>query len=168
VLKRLLLLTIIGLAFAPPVVAQEFQPPTPEQLKVIESVNTKEKLLKVINKNYNVGISETWPKNFPLPVYTSNLVSQSFSHSTKGRPNAGATLVTSDQPRQVFDFYKAACQRGGWKLKVPSAKALTELGKTGEMYLLAADQPKQSIYLTCRKNKENNGTTVSISWSKTP
>jgi len=157
---------IIGSA-ASPAVAQTYQNASQETMKNVEAYKSKEKLTKLLSETYHVAISETWPTNFPVPAYTSNVVSKSFSHSTKGKPSAGATLVTSDQPRTVFDFYNAACKRANWKVRVPSAKALAEFAKSGEMYMLTAEQGKQSIYLTCRKHRESNGTLVSISWTKT-
>lgn len=165
-LRQLLLCMVIGSTATSSAVAQTYPNYSPETLKALESVNTKEKLEKLLKDTYHVSLSEKWPANFPLPVYTSNLVSQSFSNSTQGRPTAGATLTTNDQPRQVFDFYKSACSRANWKLRVPSAKALAELSKNRETYVLTADQGKQSIYLTCTKNRSTNGTLVTISWQK--
>lgn len=155
-----------GKHLAPPAMAQQYQNASPEVLREVEQYKSKDKLTKLLSDEYHLSISESWPTNFPLPAYTSNLVTKSFSHSTKGKPSAGATLITKDQPKQVFDFYNSACRRANWKVKTPSAKALTELSTTGEMYILNADNGKQSIYLTCRKHKESGGTLVSISWSK--
>lgn len=153
-------------ALASPAVAQEGANSTPEVLRTVQQYKTKEQVMQLLNDRYHFAASETWPNNFPVPVYTSNLVSKSFTHSTKGKPSAGATLITKDQPRTVFDFYNSACRRANWKVKAPSAKALTELSTTGEMYMLAAENGKQSMYITCRKHKESGGTFVSISWSK--
>lgn len=155
-------------SIASPAVAQTTPNATPEVMKSVEAYKSKDALNKLLNDTYHLSLSENWPTNFPLPVYTSNLVTKSFSHSTKGRPSAAATLITNDQPKTVFDFYNAACKRANWNVRVPSAKALAELSKTGEMYMLNAAQGKQTIYLTCRKNRENNGTFVSISWTKAP
>lgn len=157
---------LAALAMPSYAVAQTYNNSSPETLRAVEQFKTKGALQAFLSEKYHVALSESWPKNFPLPVYNSNVVRKGFSHSTKGKPSAGATLVTTDQPRQVFDFYEAACRRANWKVKVPSAKALAELGKTGEMYVLSAEQNKQSIYLTCRKHRESNGTFVSINWTK--
>ena len=155
-----------SLSVASPAVAQEGQNSSPEVLREVQQYKTKEQVMKLLNDKYHFAMSESWPTNFPVPAYANNLVSKSFTHSTKGKPTAGATLVTKDQPRTVFDFYNSACRRANWKVKVPSAKALTELSTTGEMYMLAAANGKQSMYITCRKHKESGGTFVSISWSK--
>ena len=167
-MRRQLLICIMLCFAASPAVAQKYDNSSPEVLKNIEAYKSKESINKLLSETYHVAISDTWPTNFPLPVYTSNLVSKSFSHSTKGKPTAGAMLITSDQPKTVFDFYNAACKRTNWNVRVPSAKALAELNKSGEMYILNAVQGKQTIYLTCRRTRENNGTLVSINWTKAP
>jgi hypothetical protein len=166
-LRKPILLSLIIILTAPSQAVAQVQNATPEVLKNIEAYKSSpEKLKKLLSDNYHLSISQDWPKNFPLPAYTSNVTSKSFTHSTKGRPSAGATLLTSDQPQTVFDFYKSACNRAGWKVKVPSAKALAELSTTGETYLLNAEQGKQVIFLTCRKNRDPAGTFVSITWTK--
>lgn len=165
---RQLLLCMTIVVSASPAVAQTYQNATPEVMKSVEAYKSKENLTKLLSEKYHLAMSDSWPSNFPLPVYTSNLVSKNFSHSTKGRPTAGAMLITKDQPKTVFDFYNSACKRANWKVRVPSDKALALLNKTGEMYILTAEQGKQSIYLTCRKDRASNGTSVSISWTKLP
>lgn len=153
---------------ASPAVAQQYQNASPEVLRDIQQYKSKEQVMKLLSDKYHISTSDSWPKNFPLPAYTSNVVTKSFSHSTKGQPTASAMLVTKDQPKQVFDFYNSACRRANWKVKIPSAKALSELSTTGEMYMLTAESGKQSVYITCRKHKESGGTLASINWSKQP
>ena len=75
-------------------------------------------------------------------------------------------IITKDQPRMVFDFYQSACVRANWTVRVPSAKALETIGRNGDLFILTADQGKQTMFLTCARHRATNGTMVSISWQQ--
>ncbi|MGH9552978.1 MAG: hypothetical protein ACRD3W_26605, partial [Terriglobales bacterium] len=140
----------------------------PALLQAAHSVDTPEKMGNVIDSNFHVRVSQTWPTNFPVPVYNSNVLRTSFTYSTKGPPTAGATLATRDQPSQVLSFYQSACISANWKVKVPSQKALAELSPNGDILFLSAEQGKQVMNITCTRNPKTDTTNLSISWQKKP
>jgi hypothetical protein len=111
-------------------------------------------------------VSQTWPTNFPVPVYTSNVIQTNFSNSTKGQPTAAATLLTKDPPERVFEFYQSALTRNKWAVRVPSPKARAEMNIGNDYYFLSAELGKQSIELTCSGNSKANTTFLSITWHK--
>jgi hypothetical protein len=131
-----------------------------------QSVSTPEKKRAWLREKYHMSMSQQWPINFPLPVYTSNVIQTTFSNSTKGQPTAAASLLTRDPPGQVFDFYQSALSRAKWTVRVPSGKARSEMNIGSDLYFLSADQGKQSINLTCESNPKSNVTSVTISWKK--
>lgn len=139
---------------------------TPEQIRAVESINTPEKMAAWLRSKQQVSLSSQWPANFPVPAYPSNVVYKTFGNSTKGQPTAGASLVTRDQPRQVFDFYQSAFNRAGWKLQVPTEKARSELKLDSNTYFLNGTLGKQYVSLRCVKDPQSGGTMLTISWRK--
>jgi hypothetical protein len=135
-------------------------------LQSAQSAFSGEKRRRWLREKFHMSVSAQWPINFPVPVYTSNVVQTTFSNSTQGQPRAAATLLTRDAPKQVFDFYQSALSRANWTLRVPSPKARTDMNIGEDFYFLNADQGKQSIYLTCLFNPKSNITFVTINWQK--
>jgi hypothetical protein len=119
-----------------------------------------------MRERFNMVVSQQWPTNFPVPVYASNVVQTTFSHSTKGQPTAAASLITRDAPLRAFEFYQSALSRAKWTVRVPSAKARADLNLGSDYYFLSAEQGKQSIYLTCAASPGSGTTLVNISWQK--
>ena len=138
----------------------------PKLLQAVHSLDTPEKLANVLRDKFHISLSGKWPTNFPLPVYNSNVIQTSFCNSTKGQPTAGATLITKDQPQQVFDFYLSACRQGNWQVKLPSAKARADLHMPDDLFFLTADRDNQTMSLTFTRDRKSNGTVVSITWQK--
>lgn len=131
-----------------------------------QSINTPEKKQRWLRDKYHVVLSQKWPVNFPVPVYESNLIQTTFSNSTQGQPVATASLITKDPPARVFDFYQNALSRAKWTVRVPSAKARSEMNISADYYFLMADQGKQTINVTCAANSKTGTTLVSVTWEK--
>jgi hypothetical protein len=140
----------------------------PEQLKKSLAGMTKEQIKqKYMSMAFpNRHVSDKWPTNFPLPKYANNVLSTQFSNSTKGRPSAQATLTTKDSPQVVFSFYKDACERGGWAVRTPSAKAMANSKHVGQFFMLEGKKDNQEIELTCLPSSKNSATILSIMWYK--
>jgi hypothetical protein len=108
------------------------------------------------------------PDNFPVPKYSANVTKTNFIFSTKGLPAASATIITSDPAQRVFDWYQDACKGAGWQITVPTDDALAKTAKRGKIYMLRGTRPKEQVSLFCIDLKKKPGTTISISWTKTP
>jgi len=139
---------------------------SPEVMRAVQQFNTPEKVAAWLRAKHNVSVAQQWPSNFPVPAYQSNVVSRSFSNSTKGQPFASASLVTKDPPKRVFDFYQASFSRANWKLQVPSEKARTELKLDSNTYFFNGTQGRQAISFRCMKDARSGDTLVAISWRK--
>lgn len=111
--------------------------------------------------------STTIPKNFPVPVYTSNVSKTNFIHSTKGNPSASANIITSDDPAKVFKWYQAVCQRDKWKMQVPTDKLRATTKMDSNFYMLDATKQHHRIMIYCYKNPDPRqpGSIVNIAWS---
>ncbi|MBS2001137.1 MAG: hypothetical protein JST44_06485 [Cyanobacteria bacterium SZAS LIN-5] len=144
------------------------QAPTPQQVKDsmqgLSKEQIRDKYMKLAAKNLH--FADSWPINFPLPKYSSNVVDAKWLNTTKGRPTAVATLHTKDSPQTVFKFYQDACIQSGWKTKSPTAKALEGTKSAGNFFMLEGSKDKQMIRLFCSPNAKLHGTTVSITWFK--
>lgn len=111
--------------------------------------------------------STTIPKNFPVPVYTSNVSKTNFIHSTEGNPSASANIITSDDPAKVFKWYQAVCQRDKWKMQVPTDKLRATTKMDSNFYMLEATRQHHRIMISCYKNPDPRqpGSIVNIAWS---
>ena len=80
---------------APQSANQSYQQPTNQKI-------SREEALKIARTQVpGSQHSTTIPKNFPVPVYTSNVSKTNFIHSTKGNPSASANIITSDDVRAL-------------------------------------------------------------------
>ena len=133
-----------------------------------QSAPVKHTAEEFINQIPNVKFNKNLPDNFPIPKYPQNVTKTNFVYSTKGLPAASANIVTSDTPQKVFDWYQDACKKSGWQIKVPTDKAMDQLGKKGSLFMIEGDKSKEHMSLFCTPQKKTPGTMISINWSKTP
>ncbi len=159
--------SLIGLLCVSPAIGQntKWDAATIEAMK---SLSTPEKRANMFKQAFGVSIDPTWPTNFPVPKYPSNVLQSTFDHSTKGQPTAVAMIITKDPPKTVFDFYNSACTRAGWTVRMPAEKALAQINKGGTQFFLNASQGRQVMFITCSPHRKTNGTVVSISWRMRP
>ncbi len=129
--------------------------------------------LKVAKQKYDsvltaahVNISSQIPINFPVPPYTSNVVSTSFINSTKGSPTATVGITTKDSLDSVFQWYQAKLRGAGWTLNIASPKLIDKLGKQGQFLMLDGEKEKQGIKVFCMLDPVSKGTKINITWLK--
>ncbi|MBP6745505.1 hypothetical protein KA344_09720 [bacterium] len=129
--------------------------------------------LKVAKQKYesvltaaHVNISSQIPINFPVPPYTSNVVSTSFINSTKGSPTATVGITTKDPLDTVFQWYQTKLRGAGWTLNVAAPKLIVKLGKQGQFLMLDGEKEKQGIKVFCMLDPISKGTKVNITWLK--
>ena len=123
---------------------------------------------EILDQIPGVKFKKNLPENFPVPKYSSNVTMTNFIYSTKGLPAASATIITSDTAQKVFDWYQDACKGAGWQITVPTDDTLAKTSKRGKIYMLRGTRPKEQVSLFCMDLKKKPGTTISISWTKTP
>ncbi len=142
---------------------------TPEQLKASFAGMSNEQIKDKFLSNATKGLhfSDTWPKNFPLPKYTSNVTQTRFINSTQGHASASATLTTKDPAQTVFQFYLDACRQDGWKIKTPTAKTLENTRAATGFYTLEGSKENMMIRLYCSQNPKTHATNLGITWFKT-
>ncbi|MCA9816536.1 MAG: PepSY domain-containing protein [Candidatus Obscuribacterales bacterium] len=146
---------------APQSANQSYQQPTNQKI-------SREEALKIARTQVpGSQHSTTIPKNFPVPVYTSNVSKTNFIHSTKGNPSASANIITSDDPAKVFKWYQAVCQRDKWKMQVPTDKLRATTKMDSNFYMLDATKQHHRIMIYCYKNPDPRqpGSIVNIAWS---
>jgi len=143
----------------------ESKPASDPQTRAKNEQIAKDKFMSILS-NDHINISDRIPSNFPVPTYTSNVVSSSFINSTKGSPNATAGLYTKDDPEVVFKWYQDKLRNAGWSMKVAADKMLQKAGKKGKLFMLDADKEKQGLKLMCFLDTVTHGTKVSITWVK--
>lgn len=120
----------------------------------------------ILNQIPGQKFKKNWPDNFPVPKYPSNITQTNFIFTTKGLPAATASVMTSDNVQTVFNWYQNACKTAGWTVKLPSDESLGN--QKGKLFMLQGSKPKEQITLVCTPLKKKTGTTISITWSKTP
>jgi len=113
-----------------------------------------------------IHVAKEIPVNFPIPSYPNNVVQSNFANSKKGHPTAAASIITKDQPQQVFQWYQDTCTKNAWTVKTPTPQAMSMMTKGLQFYLLTAKKENQQIQVVCTAYKKTSGTLVSISWSK--
>jgi hypothetical protein len=123
---------------------------------------------EILDQIPGVKFKKNLPDNFPVPKYSANVTKTNFIYSTTGLPAASATIITSDPAQKVFDWYQDACKGAGWQITVPTDDALGKTAKRGKIYMLRGTRPKEQVSLFCMDLKKKPGTTISISWTKTP
>lgn len=129
--------------------------------------------LKVAKQKYDsvlaaahVNITSQIPINFPVPPYTSNVVSTSFINSTKGSPTATVGITTKDPLDTVFQWYQTQLRGAGWTLNIAAPKLIVKLGKQGQFLMLDGEKEKQGIKVFCMLDPVSKGTRVNITWLK--
>lgn len=110
------------------------------------------------------------PINFPLPIYTSNVVNKGFTNTTQGAPMAQIVLYTKDDIPTVLSWYKAQCTSAGWNVTTPQEKYQTPKMKSGAMFCIRATKGEQQATVsgattTMFKSKEPL-TAISMIWMK--
>ncbi|MBS1952618.1 MAG: hypothetical protein JST89_00385 [Cyanobacteria bacterium SZAS-4] len=160
------------LACTSSVFAQTPQNPTPAQIQAefagMTPEQVKEKVMARAAAPYH--FSNTWPTNFPLPKYTSNVTDTRFVNSTKGPAQATATLTTKDAAETVYQFYLDACKRDSWNVRTPTektAKSLANTPGTTKLLMFEGNKDNRMIRVFCTQNPKTNATTLSIMWFKT-
>jgi hypothetical protein len=106
------------------------------------------------------------PNNFPLPVYASNIISTNFTNTTTGLPMADLTLVTKDDAKTVFEWYKSQCSGSGWQVRMPKQSAMTPKEKAGRLFLLNAVRGDQQSNISISSGTKHPETIVNIVWMK--
>ncbi len=167
-LPMVVLSSSIWLVLCTPAIGQNTKadPATIEAMKA--AFSTPEKRANFFKQSFGVSFDQTWPSNFPVPKYPSNVLQSTFEHSTKGPPTAVAMIITKDTSKTVFDFYNSALTRAGWTVTQPAEKALAQINKGGTQFFLNATQGRQEMSITCSPHRKSNGTVVSISWRMRP
>jgi hypothetical protein len=113
-----------------------------------------------------VNLTMKVPVNFPVPLYSANVISTGFSNTTKGSPSANLGIITRDQPATVFSWYQTELRNKGWQLKEASPKLIAKMGKTGELFMLEGNKDINGIKLFCILDKATRGTRIQITWFK--
>ncbi len=142
--------------------AEAAKEPSPERQKINEANVLKRDNLKVKGVHHTVQI----PVNFPLPIYSTNVLSTNFSNSIKGTPVAAATIVTKDSAKIAFDWYKAQCSASGWQVRTPKQSAMSESEKKGQLFILNALKGEQQSTVMCAQSNKHPNTVINISWMK--
>jgi hypothetical protein len=146
--------------------ADQLEPQTknfnPEQKAQLEQ---KLESIKATFPNFPVGNHKhSIPVNFPLPVYSSNVLSTNFTATTKGPPRAKAIILTSDSPSTAINWYQAECRRANWDTRVPNAAAAAKLQKHGPDYMLDAQRGREEVVIECSRPTNQTSTLISINW----
>ncbi|MDR3615783.1 MAG: hypothetical protein P4L53_19650 [Candidatus Obscuribacterales bacterium] len=123
---------------------------------------------EILDQIPGVKFKKNLPDNFPVPKYPSHITQTNFVYSTKGVPSASATIITSDSVEKVFDWYQSACKGAGWQIKVPTIDALAKTSTRPQIFMIQGTRPKEQLSMFCTALKKKPGTTISISWTKTP
>lgn len=160
--------TILLLTGSSNVLAQEVAP-SPEQVKAeFAGMTPAQALDKIMARSVKgVRFADSWPTNFPLPKYPNNVTETKFLNTTQGPPSASASLMTKDPAETVFQFYLDACRRDGWKVKMPSAKALEKTRGATNFYMLEGRKDKRMVRIFCLQNPKTHATSLGITWFKT-
>jgi len=127
--------------------------------KTTEEMRTK-------NKIDGLQVSVKAPSNFPLPVYASNIISTNFSNTTKGAPMADLTLLTKDDTKTVFEWYKTQCSNTGWQVRTAKQSAMSAKDKAGRLFILNAIKGEQQGTITVSSNGKHPETVINILWIK--
>lgn len=128
----------------------------------LEKAKNFEKEMKLPGMHYKNEV----PDNFPLPSYRKNVTRTTFINSTQGSPTASLTIVTKDNPKEVFEWYQNTCKNNQWQFKTPTPQAMGQMNqRAGEVYLIDARKGEHHIRICCLKPPKESGTTISISWS---
>jgi hypothetical protein len=103
------------------------------------------------------------PSNFPLPAYTSNVISADYSEQARktGKSNFNAFIRTSDNPAVPFQFYKSAVAAN---TRFELAKNVPEHleGQGREYYYIVAQNESERLSIVCSRMPKDNATTVAI------
>ncbi|HEY9784466.1 MAG TPA: hypothetical protein V6D17_03620 [Candidatus Obscuribacterales bacterium] len=126
----------------------------------------RQQKLEEVLRAQNLHFSNEIPVNFPVPPYTSNIVKTAFFNSTKGKPAAALTIITKDSPDIVFQWYQGTLKKGDWRVQIPTDKAMSMLGKQGQLYMIDAQKDKHQLNIFLVKDTKAPGTTINISWTK--
>ncbi len=124
----------------------------------------QKQILSPVIKIPGIHFSKTFPTNFSLPIYPTNVTKKAFFNSTQGPPTATATIITTDSSDLVFQWYQSACKRDNWQVKIPTDKTMSKIGKPG-LRMLSAQKGKQETFIYCIPTPKKSGTTVEITWS---
>ncbi|MFN8553330.1 MAG: hypothetical protein U0103_17790 [Candidatus Obscuribacterales bacterium] len=111
-------------------------------------------------------ISLKAPSNFPLPVYSSNIISTNFTNTTKGVPMADLTLITRDDGKGVFEWYKVQCVNMGWQVRTPKQSAMGTQEKAGRLFVLNAIKGQQQGNITVSRSVKHPETVINVVWMK--
>lgn len=160
-----LVTTTVSYALTAHVNCQAQTPPSTSRPQ--SDADVKKLVDQIYNSIPNTRQSTQIPANFPIQNYASNVSQLSFSHSTKGQPSAAASILTRDRPRTVFEWYQSSLRNSGWTTKSPSAKAMSEMGKEDQLFIIEGEKEKHRIYLFLTPNKQG-GTAISVTWTKAP
>lgn len=115
-------------------------------------------------KTPGINLAKTTPSNFPIEIYKSNILSTSFTNSTKGAPSAGLSIKTKDSQDAVLQFYKNSLTRGGWKVQSPNQEALAKITKGKKYNVMRGQKDNQSLFLMIYDNQGEPGTSILINW----
>jgi hypothetical protein len=114
-------------------------------------------------KNDAVKSSDQPPANFPVPIYTNNVVSAKYGEatSTDGRHSIVATIKTSDQPATAYQWYQQAVSSSGFEMyKMDPSRQ--KLPPNFQLYQIVADKGDQRLHLSCLRMPQMPETVISI------
>jgi hypothetical protein len=137
--------------------------PTDNPKSSKESAQSKRDSVK-LKGGYHLGTKV--PTNFPLPVYSSNVIDTCFANSTKGTPTASLNILTKDSANAAFAWYKAQCAATGWQVRMPKESAKSDKEKKGQLFILNAIKGEQSSMVMCSQSTKHPNTVINITWMK--
>jgi hypothetical protein len=111
-------------------------------------------------------LSTKVPTNFPLPVYSSNVLDTCFENSTKGTPTAALNIITKDSANAAFEWYKTQCAATGWQVRMPKESAKSDKEKKGQLFILNAIKGEQRSIIMCSQSTKHPKTVINITWMK--
>lgn len=118
------------------------------------------------NAASGMSIAVKAPSNFPLPVYQNNIISTNFTNTTEGVPVADLTLVTKDQIKTVFEWYKTQCESSGWKIRMGKQSSMSAKEKAGSLFILNTIKGEQQGNITISASTKHPTTIINIVWMK--
>lgn len=112
----------------------------------------------------NLHFSKEIPINFPVPIYSSNVLNKAFMNTTKGTPQASVSIQSKDSASTAYQWYVDYFKKNSWTLKQPNAKAQAQLSAKNEVYMLEATQGKNFVMLVCSARKDKTQSNILVNW----
>jgi len=79
---------------------------------------------------------------------------------------ADLTLLTKDDTKTVFEWYKTQCSNTGWQVRTAKQSAMSAKDKAGRLFILNAIKGEQQGTITVSSNGKHPETVINILWIK--